>query len=55
MSHNPQKTTIRFLSTLLKYQVETLLGKDKVGAISEILLKGEIQKRVDYWLLQENY
>lgn len=53
MTNNSHKTTIRYLGAILKHQVEIWLEKDKTSAIFGILLKGEIQKRIDYWLLQE--
>ncbi|MBE0682933.1 MAG: tetratricopeptide repeat protein [Anaerolineales bacterium] len=50
MPPDPAKTTVKFLSALLKHQAKLWLGEDAAGIAADSLIDEDLQKRLDDWL-----
>ena len=50
MSPDLPKTTIKFITALLKHQAKLWLGEETVGIAAETFIDEDLQKRLDDWL-----
>jgi hypothetical protein len=50
MSPDLPKTTVKFITALLKHQAKLWLGEDAAGIAAGTLIDEDLQKRLDAWL-----